>query len=96
VNLSPLSGLRAADLLLTTTADNTANLDTPDYRAERVDLATAPDGGVAASVSRDPEPGVDLVEQMTNLSVASVVYTANARVLAANLDNERTLLDILG
>lgn len=96
MNLSPLSGLRAADLLLGATADNTANVDTPDYRAERVDLATAADGGVAASVSRAPEPGVDLIEQMANLSIAGVVYTANARVLAATLDNEQTLLDVLG
>jgi flagellar basal body rod protein FlgG len=96
VNLSPLSGLRAADLLLTATADNTANLDTPGYRAERVDLATAADGGVQASVSRAPDPGVDLVEQMTNLSLAGVVYTANARLLAASRDNGRSLLDILG
>jgi flagellar hook-associated protein FlgK len=95
VNLSPLSGMRAADLLLTTTADNTANADTPDYRAEQVDLATAPDGGVSASVSRADAPGVDLIEQMTNLSVASAVYTANARVLRAAMDNERTLLDVL-
>jgi hypothetical protein len=41
-------------------------------------------------------PLVDLVEQMTDLSIAGVVYTANARVLAATLDNERSLLDVLG
>ena len=95
MNLSPLSGLRAADLLLTATADNTANVDTPGYRAEQVDLATSPTGGVTASVSRADQPGVDLVEQLTNLSVARAVYTANARVLRAGLENDRTLLDVL-
>jgi flagellar hook protein FlgE len=95
VNLSPLGGMRAADLLLTATADNTANLDTPGYRAEQVDLATTPAGGVGASVSRAEEPGVDLAEQMTNLAVARTIYTANARVLRAGLENERTLLDLL-
>jgi flagellar hook protein FlgE len=95
VNLSPLSGMRAADLLLTATADNTANVNTPGYRAEQVDLATDATGGVTAGVSRAPEPGVDLVEQMTNLSVAQAVYTANARVLRAAMENERTLLDVL-
>jgi flagellar basal body rod protein FlgG len=87
--------MRAADLLLAATADNTANLNTPGYRAEQVDLATAPAGGVTAGLSRAPEPGVDLVEQMTNLAVARTVYTANARVLRAGLENERTLLDLL-
>jgi flagellar basal body rod protein FlgG len=95
VNLSPLSGMRAADLLLTATADNTANVNTPEYRAEQVDLAASPTGGVTASVSRADQPGVDLVEQMTNLSVARAVYTANAHVLRAGLENDRTLLDVL-
>ena len=95
MNLSPLSGLRAADLLLTATADNTANVNTPGYRAEQVDVATAPGGGVTASVSRAPQPGVDLVQQMTNLAVARTVYSANARVLRVGLENERTLVDLL-
>jgi flagellar hook-associated protein FlgK len=95
VNLSPLSGMRAADLLLTATADNTANLDTPDYHAERVDLATAADGGVTASVSRAPDPGVDLAEQMTNLVICSFAYRANARVLRTAADTDRSVLDIL-
>jgi flagellar hook protein FlgE len=38
VNLSPLSGMRAAELLLTATADNTANVNTPGHRAARGDL----------------------------------------------------------
>jgi len=94
VNLSPLSGMHAADLLLTATADNTANLDTPDYHAKRVDLATAPGGGVTASVSRAAQPGVDLVEQMTNLVTASVTYQANARVLRTAMDTDRSLLNL--
>jgi flagellar hook-associated protein FlgK len=95
VNLSPLSGMSAADLLLSATADNTANLDTPDYHAKRVDLATAATGGVTATVSRAPDAGVDLVEQMTNLVTASVVYQANARVLRTAMDTDRAVLDIL-
>jgi flagellar hook-associated protein FlgK len=95
VNLAPLSGMSAADLLLSATADNTANLDTPDYHGERVDLAASASGGVTASVSRAPEAGVDLVEQMTNLVTASVVYQANARVLRTAMDNDRALLDVL-
>ena len=94
MNLSPLSGMQAANLLLTTTADNAANMNTADYRAEHVDLATSPTGGVTAGVSRADQPGVDLAEQMTNLSVARAVYTANARMLRSSLENERTLLDI--
>jgi hypothetical protein len=74
VNLTPLSGLRAADLLMSRTADQVARAGLP---------------------GADPDPGVELGEQMVNLSVAHAVYTANARVLAASLENERTLLDVL-
>jgi flagellar hook-associated protein FlgK len=87
--------MQAASLLLATTADNTANLATPGYRAEQVDLATSATGGVTAGVSRAPEEGVDLVEQVANLITGSLLYTANARMLRAGAETERSLLDLL-
>jgi flagellar hook protein FlgE len=95
VNLSALSGMRAADLQLTTTADNTANLETPGYHERRTDLATSTSGGVTATVSEATQPGVDLATQMTNLITGSLLYTANARMLRAGLQTERTALDLL-
>ena len=95
MNLSPLSGMSAADLLMAATADNVANLDTPGYHAKRVDLAASPGGGVAATVSRAPAAGVDLVDQMVNLVTAPVVYQANARVLRTAMEMDRTVLDVL-
>jgi flagellar hook protein FlgE len=96
VNLSSVSGMRAADLILTTTADNTANLDTPDYRAARVDLAADASGGVTAGVSRQAEPGIDLAEQAANLVVGSLLYAANARMLRTSAETQGSLIDVLG
>jgi flagellar hook protein FlgE len=95
VNLSALSGMQAGGLILSATADNTANLNTPGYRAGRVDLASDASGGVTASVSRAPEPGVDLAEQAVNLVTGSLLYTANARMLRAGAETERSVIDIL-
>jgi flagellar hook-associated protein FlgK len=94
VNLSSLSGIHAADLMLVTTAGNTANLDTPGYRTARVDLAPDAAGGVSASVSRASTPGVDLAEQAVTLITGSLLYGANARMLQARAETERSIIDV--
>jgi flagellar hook protein FlgE len=95
VNLSALSGMQAANVQLSTTADNTANLSTPGYRERRTDLATSASGGVTATVSQADEPGVDLAGQITSLIMGSLLYTANARMLQTGLETERSAVDIL-
>jgi flagellar basal body rod protein FlgG len=50
--------LSAGQLRLSAAADNVANLDTPGYRAQEVELQDAPGGGVAAfGIASDPEQG---------------------------------------
>ena len=95
MNLSALSGLQAGALLLSATADNVANLDTPGHHSERVDLATAASGGVQASVSLAPGAGVDLVEQVGNLIQGELLYKANAVVLRAGAETDKSLFDAL-
>jgi flagellar hook protein FlgE len=94
VNLSALSGMQAANLQLSTTADNTANLNTPGYRERRTDLATSATGGVVAGVSQADEPGVDLAGQMVDLVTGSLLYSANARMLETGLEIQRSVVDI--
>ena len=52
------SGLNAAQTQLQTTANNIANQDTPNYKAERTDLVDLSGGGVAVSgISQSTSPG---------------------------------------
>jgi len=92
---SSVSGMRAADLMMSAAADNTANLDTPDYRAERVDLASTSSGGVQASVTRADQPGVDLAQEAVTEVVGKLLYTANAKAVEAQRDTEQSLFDAL-
>ena len=92
---SSLSGMHAADLMLSAAADNTANLDTPDYHAERVDLSATSTGGVLADVRRAADPGVDLAEEAVTEVVGQFLYAANARAIKAQRDTQQSLFDIL-
>jgi flagellar basal-body rod protein FlgG len=50
--------LSAGRLRLTATADNVANLDTPGYRAQAVELRDTPGGGVGTfGITTDPQQG---------------------------------------
>ena len=100
-----LSGMNAAQTLLSTTANNIANAVTPGYQAESVDLAAAPTGGVEVDGIYPSEDDIDnegadggsdvnLALKSTNLSNARNLYDANAMVV--NITNQMygSLLDI--
>jgi flagellar hook protein FlgE len=95
VNLSAISGMQAASLRVDVVGHNTANVDTDGFRSQRVDQATAAGGGVTASVSTAAAPGVDLAEQAGELVTGSIAYSANAKVLQAQDEIQRTAIDLL-
>jgi flagellar hook-associated protein FlgK len=88
-----VSGMNAADLLLSATADNIANLDSDGYSPSRVNMTAQPSGGVSASASKAPEPGVDLVDEMAALFTGSLLYRANARAFSVGARTEQSLFD---
>ena len=102
-----LSGRHAAQAQLLVGADNLANLDTPGFKASRVDLAEAPGGGVEVSgIEKDTTPGplgsdgqegsnVDLASEMIGLSRARTLYAANAMVVRTADQMTGTLLYIM-
>ena len=57
-----LSGLAAQTTRLNATANNIANSNTPNYKAQRVVTTTAPSGGVSAMVSTDLSAGQPLAQ----------------------------------
>lgn len=88
------SGLQAAQLRLGASAHNVANLDTPGFRRQTVELQAQPQqGGVRASLGRAQGEGAssletDAVEQLA----ATYAFQANLQVLKAA---DRTLGSLL-
>lgn len=89
-----LSGLSAAQERLRASAHNTANLQTQDFRPERVVLATSESGGVQAEVERGREAQVSAERELVEQRSATYTYVANLRVLETQLRAQGSLLDI--
>ena len=88
-------------MLLQTTANNIANQDTPNFKAERTDLVDLSGGGVAGK--RDLAKcrwGINRVtiadpaREMVNLAQEKLMYTANAMVIDVANRMVGSLLDI--
>ena len=83
-----LTGLRSASQGVATAANNVANANTPDYKAQR------------AGQVRTPEPGegtgndVDLAGEITELNVQSGVYKANLKVIQTAAELLGSALDM--
>lgn len=91
----PASGMLAAQAKLAADAVNVANTSAPGAPRARVDLATTAAGGVTAHTAAvGPDQG-DVVDDLTDLSVASGLYGANATVLRAQDETLKSVLDIV-
>ncbi len=93
-----VSGLHAAQTSLDVRAHNLANLATEGFDASRVTLrAVQPLGGVEVdSVAPGaPGSGVDLTTEVVGVISARALYDVNARLLRAQVENDRSLLDVL-
>lgn len=87
------SGLAAAQLRLDASAGNIANMNTPGYRAQRVEQQAQAGGGVDARVNRVPEPGVSLEQEIVDQLAASHAFKANLHSLRTGDEVLGTLLD---
>jgi flagellar basal body rod protein FlgG len=77
------------------TANNIANLNTPGYKAQRVDLVSAPSGGVEVAGVQSTGQSVDPVSEFVNLKEVALMYGANAMVVKMATQMYGSLLDIL-
>jgi flagellar hook protein FlgE len=96
-----ISGLNAATLGVSVTANDIANVNSQGYKAKRVDLAEAGGGGVTASQVTTSEaegtPGgsnVDMATEMTDLLAYSDLYKVNAKVLEVQKEVLGTVMDM--
>lgn len=78
-----LSGVRSASFGLAVTANNVANVNTPDFRAQRLDFEEgAPGSGpLRETPGLRESSNVDLAVEITNLQVQSGAYRANLKVI---------------
>ena len=89
-----LSGLNAAGAVINTAASNIANMETPGYKAGRVELASAADGeGVEVEgVTHDGDE--DIASDLVSLRLGQTLYRANAAVIRVGDQLTGTLLDM--
>lgn len=87
------SGLAAAQLRLDASASNIANMNTPGYRAQRVEQQASSGGGVDARLDRVPQPGVSLEQEIVLQLAASHAFKANLHTLRTGDDVLGSLLD---
>lgn len=76
------SGLRAAQLQMDSSAHNVANLNTPHFKRQTVQLESVPDqAGVRASVGRAEREGASLESDAVDQISATYSFAANLQVL---------------
>jgi flagellar basal-body rod protein FlgC len=100
------SGMNAAMTQLNVTANNIANLNTPGYQSQGVDLVSLSQGGVGVGgITTDTTPGpvdptgkeqsnVDLASQSIDLMREKTLYDANAAVVRTGNQMLGSLLDM--
>lgn len=90
-----LSGISAAQERLRSSAHNVANLATPGYRREQVELSSLPaESGVQVSRSTATQAGVSAEKELVEQRTATYSYVANLRVLETQINTTGALLDI--
>ncbi|TNF58196.1 MAG: flagellar basal body rod protein [Burkholderiales bacterium] len=96
-----LSGMRAAQLRLDSSAHNVANVQTPDFRRQVVTQSARPDqGGVDARVEREPAGAATgtegfgrLAEDLVGQRLSLYSFEANLRTVQAHDRMLGALLD---
>ena len=89
------SGLQAALLRLDASANNVANMNTPNYRRQVVQQEAAADSaGVRATVQRQQEAeAVALEKEAVEQMSATYAFKANLQILRAQDETMGSLLD---
>jgi len=96
------SGMLAAQAVMNASANNIANVNTPGYKAQSVNLFDIMTGGVTVEgISQSTAPpkssssNVDLATEEANLDKARMLYNANAMVVKMTDQMYGNLIDIL-
>lgn len=90
------SGLQAAQLRLDASANNVANINTPNYRRQVVEQEAAADNaGVRATVQRQQQSdGVALEKEAVEQMSATYAFKANLQTIKTRDEMMGSLLDV--
>jgi len=90
------SGLRSAELRLSASAHNVANLTTPSFRPLRAEQTSVEGGGSSVELRQAASPQeVDLARELIQQILATSQFDASLRVLAVATEMRGQLLDQL-
>ncbi len=107
---SSISGINAAFKMLDVSANNTANLNTDEFKAKRVIFNEGKSGGVSTNVKTNDNPGayylaengsiaegsnVNIAEEILNQIVARNFMDANVAAFKTADEMYQNILDIL-
>jgi flagellar basal body rod protein FlgC len=93
-----LAGMRAAEARVNVRAQNIVNWQSEDYRPLEAEQTTDASGAPRVRVSRPPElsgefPMVDIAEELVDMRLAQRAYEASAKIVRAEGEMQKTLLD---
>ena len=88
------SALTAFVVKQTVTANNVANLNTPDFKASYTVMKANKEGGVTAFVARG-EDSVEISKEAVDMLDTANGYEANLKTLQVKNRMEQDLIDIL-
>ncbi len=91
-----LSGINAAQLSMSASAANIANLGVDGFRRAQVQLSAAAPAGVTATIGQAAIPGDDLVADVVGLLQGRNAMLANLAVFKSGARTTGSLLDVLG
>lgn len=95
--VAALSGLNAAQQQLQSAGHNIANLATPNFRREEVQLSTRPNGGgVSATTSQSAVEGPAIETDLVRQLQAKNAFLANLQVFKTHDQLTGTLLRMKG
>lgn len=87
------SALTAYGIKQAVTANNIANIETPDFKSSTVTLQEKPSGGVKATVSKTSD-SVDISREAANMISNSNGFKANIKTLQAQDEMTQEVLNI--
>ena len=87
--------MNAAELMVSASADNIANIESQNYSPWVVKVTAQPLRGVSAAAEKSADEGVDLADEMVGLITGSLLYKANARALKTSAETEQSIFDVL-
>lgn len=88
-----LSGMRAAQTALDSSAHNVANLNTDGFHRQEVVQSEQAGGGVSTRITKSDTEGSDLATDMVAQLQAKNSFLANLKVFKTSAEMTGTLLD---